>query len=161
MDVFTQKVAEYITQFKTELNMMDEECYVMPKYTSDSPEVQKACDAMNQYCKASITYTMEDENVVVDKELISTWLKYDDNMQVSLDEDAVRKWMREFGKKYDTVGTTRSITTPNGKTVDVSGGTYGWSVDEDSETKTLINSIKKRRSDRKDAGICPGSSIPF
>lgn len=142
MDVFTQKVAEYITQFKTELNMMDEECYVMPKYTSDSPEVQKACDAMNQYCKASITYTMEDENVVVDKELISTWLKYDDNMQVSLDEDAVRKWMREFGKKYDTVGTTRSITTPNGKTVDVSGGTYGWSVDEDSETKTLINSIK-------------------
>lgn len=142
MDVFTQKVAEYITQFKTELNMMDEECYVMPKYTSDSPEVQKACDAMNQYCKASITYTMEDENVVVDKELISTWLKYDDNMQISLDEDAVRKWMREFGKKYDTVGTTRSITTPNGKTVDVSGGTYGWSVDEDSETKTLINSIK-------------------
>lgn len=142
MDVFTQKVAEYITQFKTELNMMDEECYVMPKYTSDSPEVQKACDAMNQYCKASITYTMEDENVVVDKEFISTWLKYDDNMQISLDEDAVRKWMREFGKKYDTVGTTRSITTPNGKTVDVSGGTYGWSVDEDSETKTLINSIK-------------------
>ena len=142
MDVFTQKVAEYITQFKTELNMMDDECYVMPKYTSDSPEVQKACDAMNQYCKASITYTMEDENVVVDKEFISTWLKYDDNMQISLDEDAVRKWMREFGKKYDTVGTTRSITTPNGKTVDVSGGTYGWSVDEDSETKTLINSIK-------------------
>ena len=63
-------------------------------------------------------------------------------MKVTLDESAVREWMREFGKKYDTVGTTRSITTPNGKTVDVSGGTYGWSVDEDSETKTLIESIK-------------------
>ena len=46
---------------------MDEECYVMPKYTSESPEVQAACDTMNEYCKASITYTMEDENVVVDK----------------------------------------------------------------------------------------------
>lgn len=143
MDVFTQKIKEYITEFKTELNMIDEECYAMPKYTSESAEVQEACDAMNQYCKASITYKMEDENVVVDKELISTWLKYDDNMQVSLDEDAVREWMREFGKKYDTVGTTRSITTPTGKTVNVSGGTYGWSVDEDSETKTLIESIKK------------------
>lgn len=142
MDVFTEKIAEYITNFKTELNMIDEECYVMPKYTSESSEVQAACDTMNEYCKASITYTMEDENVVVDKELISTWLKYDDDMQVTLDEDAVREWMREFGKKYDTVGTTRSITTPNGKTVDVSGGTYGWSVDEDSETETLINSIK-------------------
>ena len=70
--------------------MMDEECYALPKYTSESAEVQEACDTMNQYCKASVTYTMEDENVVVDKELISTWLKYDDNMQVSLDEDAVR-----------------------------------------------------------------------
>lgn len=142
VEVFTQKVKEYITNFQAELNMMDEECYVMPKYTSESAEVQEACDAMNAYCKASITYTMEDENVVVDKELISTWLKYDDEMKVTLDESAVREWMREFGKKYDTVGTTRSITTPNGKTVDVSGGTYGWSVDEDSETKTLIESIK-------------------
>ena len=142
MDAFTQKIAEYITEFRPELNMIDEECYKMPKYTSESPEVQEACDAMNQYCRASITYTMEDENVVVDKELISTWLKYDDNMKVSLDETAVREWMREFGKKYDTVGKTRSITTPTGKTADVSGGTYGWSVDEDSETKTLISSIK-------------------
>ena len=141
-EVLTEKIREYITEFKTELNMMDEECYVMPKYTSESPEVQAACDTMNEYCKASITYTMEDENVVVDKTLISTWLKYDDNMQVSLDENAVREWMREFGKKYDTVGTTRTITTPNGKTAEVSGGTYGWSVDEDSETKTLIASIK-------------------
>ncbi len=141
-EVLTEKIREYITEFKTELNMMDEECYAMPKYTSESPEVQAACDTMNEYCKASITYTMEDENVVVDKTLISTWLKYDDNMQVSLDENAVREWMREFGKKYDTVGTTRTITTPNGKTAEVSGGTYGWSVDEDSETQTLIASIK-------------------
>ena len=50
--------------------------------------------------------------------------------------------MREFGSKYDTVGKTRSITTPTGKTAQVSGGTYGWSVDEDTETKNLINSIK-------------------
>lgn len=49
--------------------MMDEGCYVLPKYTSDSPEVQAACDTMNQYCKASITYTM-DTDVVVDKALI-------------------------------------------------------------------------------------------
>ena len=89
------------------------------------------------------------------KPLISTWLKYDDNMQVSLDENAVREWMREFGKKYDTVGTTRTITTPNGKTAEVSGGTYGWSVDEDSETKTLIASIKNGESPpRKHHHMC-------
>lgn len=141
METLTAKIKQYITEFRTNLDMMDEQCYVMPAYTSDSPEVQKACDEMNSYLKASITYPM-DENIVVDKTLISGWLTYDDSMKVTFNEDAVREWMREFGKKYDTVGTTRSITTPTGKSAQVSGGTYGWSVDEETETTNLINSIK-------------------
>ena len=141
METLTAKIKEHITEFDTTLDMMDEECYVMPAYTSDSPEVQAACDEMNKYLKASITYPM-DEDVVVDKDLISKWVTYDDDMKVTFNEDAVREWMREFGKKYDTLGTTRTITTPTGKTAEVSGGTYGWSVDEETETKNLINSIK-------------------
>ena len=47
-----KKVEEYITEFKDELNMLDEGCYTLPKYTSDSPEVQAACDTMNEYLKA-------------------------------------------------------------------------------------------------------------
>lgn len=142
MDALTSKIKQSITEFASTLDMMDEGCYVMPKYTSDSPEVQAACDEMNTYLKASITYPM-DENIVVDKDLISEWVTYDDDMNVTLDEDAVRAWMREFGSKYDTVGTTRSLTTPTGKSAQVSGGTYGWSVAEDKETEKLINSIKK------------------
>ena len=141
METLTAKIKEHITEFDTTLDMMDEECYVMPAYTSDSPEVQAACDEMNKYLKASITYPM-DEDVVVDKDLISKWVTYDDDMKVAFNEDAVREWMREFGKKYDTLGSTRTITTPTGKTAEVSGGTYGWSVDEETETKNLINSIK-------------------
>lgn len=141
MDVLSEKITKAVTEFEPSLDLLEEECYKLPKYTSDSPEVQAACDTMNEYCKASVTYTMT-ENVVVDKTLISTWLSYDDNMQVTFNEDAVREWMREFGSTYDTVGTTRTITTPTGKTAEVSGGTYGWSIDEDTETQNLINSIK-------------------
>ena len=141
METLKAKIEQYISEFNPTLDMMDEQCYVMPKYTSDSPEVQAACDEMNTYLKASITYPM-DENIVVDKALISGWVTYDDEMNVTFNEDTVREWMREFGSKYDTVGTTRTITTPTGKTAEVSGGTYGWSVDEDTETQNLINSIK-------------------
>lgn len=141
LEVLTEKVKQYITEFKTELRLMDESCYIMPTYTKNSAEVQEACDTMNRYCQASITYTM-DKDVVVDKTLISTWLTCSDDMQVSVDYDSVRAWMREFGKTYDTVGTTRTITTPTGKTAQVSGGTYGWSVNEDQETQDLINSIQ-------------------
>ena len=141
METLTAKIEQYITEFNPTLDMTDEECYVMPAYTSDSPEVQAACDEMNSYLKASITYPM-DESIVVDKELISGWVTYDAEMNVTFNEDAVREWMREFGSKYDTVGTSRTITTPTGKTAEVSGGTYGWIVDEAAETENLINSIK-------------------
>ena len=141
METLTAKIEQYITEFNPTLDMMDEECYVMPAYTSDSPEVQAACDEMNSYLKASITYPM-DESIVVDKQLISGWITYDAEMNVTFNEDAVREWMREFSSKYDTVGTSRTITTPTGKTAEVSGGTYGWIVDEAAETENLINSIK-------------------
>ena len=140
LEVLTEKIKEYISAFEPKLDMFDEGCYKLPKYLSDSPEVQAACDTMNEYCKASITYTMT-ENVVVDKTVISGWLTYDENMKVSLDENAVREWMRTFGQTYDTVGAYRTITTPTGKAAEVSGGTYGWSIDEETETQNLIASI--------------------
>ena len=121
--------------------MEKEGCYKKPVYTSDSKEVKAACDEMNKYLQASITYTMT-ENVVVDKSVINSWVTVDDNMKVSFNENAVRDWLTAFGDKYDTVGTTRTITTPTGKTVEISGGTYGWSIDEDTEFTALTNSIK-------------------
>ena len=68
------------------------------RYTKDSKEVQAACDTMNKYLKASITYTMS-ESVVVDKTLISTWIGVDDNMNVVFDNDTMKAWFTEFGEK--------------------------------------------------------------
>lgn len=140
-DVLNEKINQYIAEFKSELDMEKEGCYKEPAYTSDSKEVKDACDEMNKYLQASVTYTMT-ENVVVDKSVISNWVTVDDNMNVIFDENAVRDWLTQFGDKYDTVGSTRTITTPTGKTVEVSGGTYGWSIDEDTEFTALTNSIK-------------------
>lgn len=140
-DVLNEKINQYITEFKSELDMENEGCYKRPVYTSNSKEVKAACDEMNKYLQASITYTMT-ENVVVDKSVINSWVTVDDNMKVSFNENAVRDWLTAFGDKYDTVGATRTITTPTGKTVEVSGGTYGWSIDEDTEFTALTNSIK-------------------
>lgn len=141
VDVLKEKAHQHINEFREELDMEKEGCYSKPKFTSDSEEVKKACDTLNKYAGASITYTMT-ENVVVDKTVISEWLSVDENMQVTFNEEAVKGWLTQFGDKYDTVGTTRTITTPTGKTTEVSGGTYGWSIDEDTEFQALVNSIK-------------------
>ena len=141
MNVLKEKITSAIMKFSSEINLEKEKCYALPKYSSESKELKQACAEMNKYCKASITYPMN-EAVVVDKMLISTWLTTDDNMNVIFHEDAVKNWLEEFGDKYDTIGTTRTFTTPSGKSATVTGGTYGWSVDEDTEFENLKSNIK-------------------
>lgn len=136
----TEQVKVHITEFQPQLDMVETKCYAKPKYVEDSKEVQEACDAMNKYVNASITYPMN-EPVVVDKALISQWLQVDGEMKVSLNTEAMKQWFTAFGDKYDTHGTTRTFTTPAGKSATVTGGTYGWSIDEDTELVNLQNSI--------------------
>ncbi len=156
-DLLREKIHQYISEFQPELDMVAENCYALPKYTSESGDVRAACNEMNEYLKASITYSM-DQPVVVDKTLISNWVSADENMKVTFDEAAVREWLREFGKQYDTVGKTRTITSPWGKTVEVSGGTYGWSVDEDAEFPALVESIKKGEVVTREPIYVPGQT---
>ena len=98
---------------------------------------------MNSYLEASVTYEMT-EPVIVDRSLIGTWITVDQNMGVVFQTDLIKAWLEEFGNKYDTVGATRTFTTPDGRATQVSGGTYGWSIDEETELTNLKNDIKNK-----------------
>lgn len=127
----------------TNLNLEKEQCYLAPEYTEKSEKVRVACDIMNYYLEASVTYEMT-EPVIVDRSLIGTWITVDQNMGVVFQTDLIKAWLEEFGNKYDTVGATRTFTTPDGRATQVSGGTYGWSIDEETELTNLKNDIKNK-----------------
>lgn len=137
-----EAIKSAVADLEKKISLESEDCYQKPKYTKDSKEVAAACDTLNQYCKASITYDMAPQKEVVDKQLISQWLSYDENLNVTFHEDKVREYMNNFAAKYETLYTTRPLTTPWGKVTEVSGGTYGWSFDEAAEADALIASIK-------------------
>ncbi|MFG6363552.1 L,D-transpeptidase family protein [Schaedlerella sp.] len=136
-----KQIHESVARLDEEIDLQKEGFYKAPEYTAESPKLKELCQTLNQYCKASITYEM-DIPIVVDKTLISTWLSYDADFHVTLDEAAIRNWMTEFGRRYDTVGTTRPLTTPTGKATEVSGGTYGWIINEEEEFPALVSSIR-------------------
>lgn len=136
-----EQILQFVLQLEESIDLQEEGFYEKPQYTTESDEMIQLCKKLNDYCRASITYEM-DEPVVVDKALISTWLSVDGNLNVTLDEAAVRNWILEFDARYDTLGSTRPITTPTGKATEVSGGTYGWSINEDEEYAALLNSIR-------------------
>lgn len=136
------KISSAVEMFQTDIDLLKEGCYLKPKYNSESPEVQGACDIMNQYCKASITYNMPPYTEVVDAAVISQWLICDENMNVVMQEEKAYEYMAGFAARYKTVSATRPLTTPWGKQTQVTGGTYGWSFDENAEAAALINYIK-------------------
>nr|WP_305182491.1 L,D-transpeptidase family protein [uncultured Schaedlerella sp.] len=136
-----EKIMTAVMLLDSEIDMESEKCYIAPEYTVESEKIQEACSKMNQYCQASITYLM-DEPIMIDRTLISTWLSIDDKMNVIIDENAVKKWLEEFGERYDTIGTTRTFITPTGKNTSVTGGTYGWSINEDDELLEILSAVK-------------------
>lgn len=141
-EVFVEKVKEAISGFNPELDMEASGCYITPAYTKDSPEVQQAVDKMNTYLNSKITYDLSPKTEVVDQSLISQWLKVDENMQVTFDTEKVNAYIAQLATKYNTVGTTRTFVSGRGDTVQVSGGDFGWYLNQEDEYAAIIANIE-------------------
>lgn len=141
---FKAKVNEYISSFQKTLNLVEEKCYVEPTFYSDAPEVAAACDTMNEYLGACITYTFGDDTEVVDGAVISQWLTTDENMAVTYHEEGVTQYIAGLAEKYDTYQKERTFTSGNGNTVSVTGGDFGWKIDQATEVEALKTSIANK-----------------
>ena len=144
VDAFKEKVAEYIGGFRDTLDMVEEDCYVKASYFSDSPEVIAACETMNAYLGASVTYTFGDATEVVDGSVISQWLTTDENMNVTYNEEGVSQYIASLAEKYDTYRKQRTFTSGSGNTVNVQGGNYGWLIDQAAEIEALKANISNK-----------------
>ncbi|MDO4311985.1 MAG: peptidoglycan binding domain-containing protein [Eubacteriales bacterium] len=139
---FTEVVNTAISGFQTEIDLTEQGCYILPKYTSESPEVAEARDAMNSYLGANITLDFSPYTEVVDASVISQWITVDDNMQVTFNQDSVRSYIASLAEKYDTYGRSRTFTTGYGNAVQVDGGSYGWQIDQEAEYNALTANIQ-------------------
>lgn len=141
--IFNEAVRSAIEAFEYELNLGEAKCYLLPKYISTSEEVIKACEKMNSYLGAEITYDMKPDTVVVDASVISQWITVNKKMKVKFSEEKMKEYLAEFAKKYDTWGKDRTFKAADGDTVTVSGGRYGWLINEKEEFEQLKKDIKK------------------
>lgn len=139
---FVDTVETAISGFVSEIDLKEEGCYILPKFTSESPEVAAACEAMNSYLGANITLDFSPYTEVVDASVISQWITVDENMQVTFNQDAVRAYIASLAEKYDTYGKSRTFTTGSGNTVQVDGGSYGWQIDQEAEYNALTANIQ-------------------
>lgn len=110
--------------------------------SSDTRLTTAAADA-NKMITADIKLTMGTSTAAeVNADVISEWVVIDDDLKASLDDDAMRSWIESLASKCDTVGTTRTYTRADGKSITVSGGVYGWDIDDDSLVDMVAEGVK-------------------
>ena len=64
-----------------------------------------------------------------------------------LDKAVIADYISELAKKYDTVGTERTFSTYDNQEITVSGGNYGWVIDQEKETDALYQDIMDKKTE--------------
>jgi len=149
-DVLYDRVTNAILNGQSTINLDEIDCYENPQYTSKSQEVIDAKNTLDKYTGLTITYTCDNNTEVLDGSTIHNWVGVNENMEVTFDEAKVKKYVNKLSSIYNTFGNTRSFVTTYKTTVKVSGGNYGWIVDNSKEVKALIETIKNGQSITKE-----------
>ncbi|MGN1116781.1 MAG: L,D-transpeptidase family protein, partial [Candidatus Ornithomonoglobus sp.] len=96
---------------------------------------------LNNCLNAVVTYQHGEDAIVVDRGTIHTWLSVADDYSVSINDAAVASFVGELAGVYDTIGSTRTFMGSGGSEVSVSGGDYGWKVNQAQEIAELKDII--------------------
>jgi hypothetical protein len=135
------------------LDLDSSDCYVLPTLLSDDPNLNSEAETYNSVAPFEIVYTFGEE----DTETLDTptaiamnWFGVAPDGSTTLNEDALTAWVKDFGLRRDTVGSTRSFTTVEGSRATVEGGNYGWEVDERAEADAIRAAIMNHSGERRE-----------
>lgn len=127
---------------KTAVDLEAENCYFTPAVYATDEQLIRNCEQINELTDIVVTYDFADRTETVDRDEIKNWLVLDDNGDYTLSRDKVAEYVYELAYEYDTFGGTHYFRTYNGREITVSGGDYGWVIDQEAETEALIEVIE-------------------
>ena len=138
-----QVVLEALDRGDVSVSLEEEECYINPQIYHDNEELQSDAAEMSKRAGAYITYEFGDQTEVVNAAVIRDWLvKLDDGTFV-VDDMCVSDYVESLAAKYDTFGLPLDFYTSIGTTVTLSGGDYGWCIDQSSTVVALLNALEE------------------
>lgn len=144
-DVLIDEIIKAFYSDKKELNIQGVGGYVEPKMTSDNESLKNLLDAAKKYCQASITYKTTTDDVILDGNTLMTWLSIDENGHYYKDDNEFKKqateFVKELSQKVNIIGKAKTITGANNRKVTVTGGNYGYKLNQEKEVTGLIKDI--------------------
>lgn len=103
---------------------------------------------LKAYDNMSITYTFGSQTEVVDNETLKSWVSVDDDLNVTINEDALKSFINNLAMKYNTRHLQRTFQTTGGGTVVFSDtlNDYGYIIDQDAEFQQLKADVEGMKS---------------
>ena len=123
------------------ISLEEKECYVNPEIYHDNEELVKDTAAMSELARASIIYDFGDRQEIVNASVIEDWIVELADGSFVIDDMCVTQFVEEMAAKYDTFGLTREFYTSLGTTVTLTGGDYGWCMDQEATIVDLLNAL--------------------
>lgn len=139
-------IRESVDLMEGTISLEEKGCYVLPAYTAESEKVLASQKELNKYLAAKITYSLDSIEVTVDKDEIAEWISVNKDMNPVISEKKVRAFTDTLGDKYNTPNKSKTLVTPNGKSVNISGAILGRIVGSAAECEQLIKEIKEGKT---------------
>lgn len=139
-DAVIKQVSDAMASMTENLNL-GEDVLILPEVLSSDERLSAAAQKANAMIGCDVVLKDSINGVVMSEVTgsdVSAWIYFDENLEPDLDESAMGAWVQEVAASFNTIGTTRTYTRPDGKAVTVEGGDYGWAIDSES----LVSSLK-------------------
>lgn len=141
-----EEIIKAVTTGDPVVNLEEDGCYDNPSVYGEDERLIKDCEQMNEITDVVITYDFSDRKETVDREVIRGWLTRDENGDLTLEKEKISAYVASLAEKYDTVGTQRIFETYDDREVSVSGGDYGWMIDQEKETEALFQAVADKKT---------------
>ncbi|MDO5133710.1 MAG: L,D-transpeptidase, partial [Eubacteriales bacterium] len=120
--------------------------YVPARVTKDSPKLISRCQDLNDRVGASITYELPDGGTIkLNSDVMKDWLVRDSNGKLKKDDDVWDEKLWEFlqmlADNANTLGMNRRFHSSLRGTITVSGGDYGYMVNQIVEHDLLLEDL--------------------
>ncbi len=142
--------AEAILGLKEQIDLDEHDVYAKPRVTSESMELQAKLEKWNRYVHTTVTYRFGSRSEVLDGDTIHTWLSDDGQGGVLLDEEKVAEYVAGLAKTYNTAYKPKELKTSYGKTVTITGGNYGWRINQSAEAAALTQILRSGESQERE-----------
>ena len=141
-DVLKEQVRAAAETLTETVDLEEAGCYDAPSLTADSPEITELTAKLDQWFATEVTYEFGSQTEVVDSSVVAGFIQLD-GCEASLSEEAVRAWVAGLADRRDTYKKSRQFNSTLRGVITVSGGNYGWQIDQETETAALLASVEK------------------